>query len=89
MQSLSLLSLFFKCLSVYDMWVLQEVEVELPFCIAVIQQRGAIIHQPMHLVSNGAGGMELKINNLLAAKHLMFLHIFILAVNAGEICRNS
>jgi len=43
----------------------------------------------MYLVSNNADGMELKISKVLAVKHSVCFHIFVIAVNAGEMCRNS
>lgn len=43
----------------------------------------------MYLLSNNADGMELKINNALAAKHSVCSHMFVIAVNAREIFRSS
>lgn len=61
---------------------------ELAFCIAVTQQRSAIIHQLMYLVSNDADGV-VKRDDVLAVKHSMSSHLFVTAVNEGEICTNS
>lgn len=37
---------------------------ELEFCVAITQQRGAAIQQLMCHVSSSARGVELKINNI-------------------------